>query len=31
MKEKFETEVEKFVQKYTEHVIVFTEKFDPEL
>ena len=31
MKEKFETEVEKFVQKYIEHVIVFTEKFDPEL
>ena len=31
MKEKFETEVEKFVQKYIDHVIVFTERFDPEL
>ena len=31
MKEKFDSEVEKFVQKYIEHVIVFTEKFDPEL
>ena len=31
MKEKFDTEVDKFVNKYVEHVVVFCEKFDPEL